>query len=223
MSRRLVDLSHPIVSGRPGYPGLPIPRVEPWRTHAASRADYDGQAEFEITRLFFVGNTGTSLDSPRHRFAAAPDIAALPLDRIADLPGRTVDLADGRLDPTALPDDLADAAVLFRTRWDRYWGTEAYWGGAPSLARPVAERLVALGVALVGIDGPNVDDRSDPARPAHTLLLGAGIPVVEHLRGLESLPGTGFRFFAVPAPVRDAATMPVRAFARVDEREAGGF
>ena len=225
MRPRFVDLSHPIESGSPGYPGLPVPRVEPWRSHAASRPDYGGQAEFEITRLFLVGNTGTHLDSPRHRFPGAPDIADLPLERLAALPGRCLD-ADGRLgiDARLADGDHAGTAVLVRSGWDRHRGTDAYWRGAPFLARALAERLVAAGVALVGIDGPNIDDVADASRPAHTLLLGAGIPVVEHLRGLGGLPASGFRFFAVPAPVRTAAAMPVRAFAIVDRPgEDGGF
>jgi kynurenine formamidase len=217
VSRRFVDLAHEIVSGRPGHPGLPVPRVEPWRSHLASRADYAGQAEFEITRLFLVGNTGTSIDSPYHRFPAAPDVADLPLEQVAGVPGRRIDVAgaDGARS-IRLPEplgELSGMAALFRTGWDAHWGSEAYWHGAPFIGRALAARLAEVRVAIVGIDGPNVDDTDDPSRPAHTLLLGAGIPVVEHLRGLDGLPDRGFRFYAVPAPIRGAAALPVRAFA----------
>jgi kynurenine formamidase len=216
---RLVDLSHVIVSGRPGHPGLPVPRVEPWRSHAASRPDYDGQAEFEITRLFLVGNTGTSLDSPYHRYPSAPDVADLPLERLAGRPGRVVDVGSGvsgrAIDLPGALDDLAGAALLLRTGWDARWGFETYWRDAPFVPHDLARRLVEADVAIVGIDGPNVDDTGDPARPAHTLLLRAGIPIVEHLCGLDRLPAQGFRFFAVPAPIRAAAALPVRAYAEV--------
>ncbi len=70
-------------------------------------------------------------------------------------------------------------------------------------------------MALVGIDSLNIDDTDDLARPVHTTLLRSGIPVVEHLRGLNELPDQGFRFFAVPAPISDCGTFPVRAFAEV--------
>lgn len=61
----------------------------------------------------------------------------------------------------------------------------------------------------------NVDDTTDPARPAHTKLLGAGIPIVEHMTGLSGLPRDGFRFTAVPPPLVKGASFPVRAFAEL--------
>jgi arylformamidase len=218
-TRRFIDLSHDIISGQPGYPGLPVPRVEPWKTHAASRSDYDGQAEFQITRLFLVGNTGTSIDSPYHRFPRGADIADLALERIAAVPARRVaaDVSADRSIRLAGPiDEMAGMGLLLRTGWDARLGTDAYWHGAPFVGRSLARRLVDAGIAIVGIDGPNIDDTTDPTRPAHTLLLDAGIPIVEHLRGLDGLPDTGFRFFAVPAPIRGASASPVRAFAVLD-------
>jgi arylformamidase len=215
---RLVDLSHPIVSGEPGYPGLPVPRVEAWLSHAASRSRYAGQAEFEISRVFLVGNTGTYLDSPRHRFAGRLDVADLPLERLAGLPGVCLDArftARRRAVVVDLPPDVAGQAVLLRTGWDRRWGTPRYWEPGPFVSRDLAASLVAAGAALVGVDGWNVDDTEDPSRPAHTVLLDAGVPIVEHLAGLRALPPSGFRFFAVPAPIRGAATLPVRAFAEL--------
>jgi kynurenine formamidase len=223
--QRLVDLSHPVISGALGYPGLPVARIEPYIAHAASRPAYDGQAEFEITRVFLVGNTGTYLDSPYHRDPGRPDVAALPLSSIAGLPGRRV-RSDWRgpgprpVRP-ALPNDLVGCAVLIATGWDRRWGHPAYWRPGPFVDTRLADELVAAGVALVGVDFWNVDDIRDPSRPAHTRLLRAGIPIVEHLTGLDALPDSGFRFTAVPAPIQAAASLPVRAFAEMDE--AGSF
>lgn len=215
----LIDLSHPIRSGMAAYPGFPAPRVEPFISHRSSRPLYEGQAEFEITRLFMVGNTGTYLDSPYHRHAEAADIGRLPLESLAGLPGRLVRAGSGagtdRALALELADDMAGSAVLIRTGWDERWGTEAYWQPGPYLDAAVAQRLVDIGVALVGVDFWNIDDTHDPARPAHTQLLGAGIPIVEHLTRLGQLPAAGFRFFAVPAPILGAASMPIRAFAEV--------
>ncbi len=68
------------------------------------------------------------------------------------------------------------------------------------------------GAALVGIDSLNIDDTTDGRRPAHTILLGHDIPVVEHLTNLDRLPDEGFRFFAVPVKVKALGSFPVRAF-----------
>jgi arylformamidase len=222
---RLVDLSHRLRSGMPTYPGLPSPRIEPLISHAASRATYGGHAEFEITRLFLVGNTGTYLDSPYHRDAGASDLADLPLEATTALPGLC---ADARPSPggraveiDAVDDELRGRAVLVRTGWDARWGRAAYWRPGPYLAASLVERLAMAGAALVGIDAWNVDDPGDPERPAHTRLLRAGIPIVEHLTGLGALPRAGFRFTAAPVAIEGAASMPVRAFATLPELAGG--
>lgn len=218
--RTLVDLSHPVVDGEVGWIGLPAPRIEPWMTHEASRERYGGLAEFEISQASLVGNAGTYLDAPRHRVAGGTDIAGLALESIAGLPGVVLDVRLGddgrRIDLVDV--DLADVrghAVLVRTGWDRRRGSDGYFTDGPYLSADATARLVDAGITLLGTDGANVDDAADRARPAHTGLLGTGIPIVEHLRGLDALPTAGFRFWAVPAPVRDAVTWPVRAFAEV--------
>lgn len=106
-------------------------------------------------------------------------------------------------------------AVLVDTGCSRHWRTEAYFSGHPFLTREAAEHLRGAGAALVGIDSLNIDDTDDGTRPVHSVLLGAGIPIVEHLTALEQLPLDGFRFTAVPAPVHGMGTFPVRAFARL--------
>ena len=73
--------------------------------------------------------------------------------------------------------------------------------------------LVAAGATLVGIDSLNIDDLGDRCRPVHSTLLGAGIPIVEHLCGLAQLPAGKFRFSAVPPKVAGVGTWPVRAYA----------
>jgi arylformamidase len=220
MPMHLIDLSHPIEHGMITYPGLPGPVIADHLTRAASRERYNGEAEFHIGRIEMVANTGTYLDAPFHRFGEGADIAQLPLSRLAALRGVLVRLPDGRraLEPEDVRDlDLRDAALVVHTGWSKHWQLEAYARADHSyVSRAAAELLSESGVALVGIDSVNIDDMADPARPAHTLLLRAGIPVVEHLTNLSSLHEQRFTFFAVPAPVRGMGTFPVRAFAITD-------
>ena len=105
--------------------------------------------------------------------------------------------------------------MLLHTGDDARFGTPGYAEGAHFLTRAGAAWLAANGAALVGIDAINIDDTDDGSRPAHTLLLAAGIPVVEHLTGLGQLPPTGARFTAVPLRIEGFGTIPVRAFARL--------
>ena len=218
---RLVELSHVIRPGMVTCPGLPGPEITPFLTREASRGSYAPGTEFAIDRITMVGNTGTYLDSPYHRFAEGADLSAVPLERTADLPAVVVRLSGSRrrdIDAQAVAAvDVRGKAVLLHTGDDARFGTPGYGTDAHFLTRDGAAWLAAHGPALVGIDAVNIDDTADGARPAHTLLLAAGIPVIEHLTGLDQLPPTGASFTAVPLRVQGLGTVPVRAFARIPD------
>jgi kynurenine formamidase len=207
----LVDLSREIVEGMDVFPGLPRPEIGATLDHDASRDHYDGHAEFFIGYVAMSGSTGTYLDAPFHRHRDAADLSGLALEGLVGLPGLAVDLDD----PSFAPDETRGAAVLVRTGWAVRWGTEAYWEPAPPLGEALLTALVDAGAALVGVDRGNIDDVRDPSRPAHTRLLGAGIPIVENLADLSALPRTGFRFTAVPPRIVRGSNFPVRAFAEL--------
>jgi arylformamidase len=219
-ARTMVELSHPIRDGLVTYPGLPAPRIGDHLSWEASHAVYGPGTEFQIGRIEMVTNTGTYLDTPSHRHRGSTDLSGLALDRLADLPGvlvRVTGAASRAIDAALFaPFDVAGRAVLVETGWSQHFGTEAYGTGHPYLTKAAADWLVDQGAALVGIDSLNIDDTTDPARPVHTALLAAGIPVVEHLRGLDQLPVDGFRFTATPPLIEGLGTFPVRAFATID-------
>lgn len=221
MSRRLVDLSHEIEHGMVTYPGLPAPVISDWLARSASTTRYAPGTTFQIGKIDMLANTGTYIDAPFHRYEGGPDVAGYPLEAIADLPGlvvRATERAGRALDADLFRGrDVRAKAVLLHTGWDAHWRTERYATGHPFLTRTAAELLVASGAALVGIDSLNIDDAADGTRPAHTLLLGAGIPIVEHLCNLGAVPDVGFRFHAVPPRVKGMGSFPVRAFALIGE------
>jgi kynurenine formamidase len=216
---QLVELNHVIRAGMVTYPGLPGPTITPHLTREASAGRYAPGTTFAIERLTLVGNTGTYLDSPYHRFAGGTDLSGIPLARTVDLPAvvaRVAGAARRGIDAGALAAlDVRGAAVLLHTGDDARFGTPAYAEEHHFLTRAGADWLVDNGAALIGIDAVNIDDTADGERPAHTRLLAAGIPIVEHLTGLDQLPPTGARFTAVPLRVEGMGTVPVRAFARL--------
>ena len=219
MATTLVDVSHLVADGTITYPGIPAPVITDHLSREASRSRYAPGTEFQMGKIEMIANTGTYVDAPFHRYADGADLAQLPLERVADLDGVVVRCA-GRAERAIDRDAFAgmavrDRAVLVHTGWDRHWGTAAYGVGHPFLTRAASSHLVEAGARLVGIDSLNIDDAADGTRPAHSLLLGVGIPIVEHLCDLERLPGSGFRFFAVPVKVRGMGSFPVRAFAMV--------
>lgn len=216
---RLVELSHVIKAGMITYPGLPGPAITPHLTREASREHYAPGTEFAIDRLTLVGNTGTYLDAPYHRYPGGADLSAITLARTADLPAVVVRATGARqpgIDVGALAAlDVGGKAVLLHTGDDERFGSPAYADGAHFLTRAGAAWLAGHDAALVGIDALNIDDTANGERPAHTLLLAAGIPIVEHLTGLGQLPPTGAGFTAVPLRIEGLGTIPVRAFARL--------
>ena len=207
---RLIDLSHAVADGTITYPGLPAPKISDHLSREASRANYAPGTTFQIGRVEMVANTGTYIDAPSHRWEGEADIAALRLEEIADLEAIVID--GTRLTGQS----FKGCAVLFRTEWSRYFGTPEYGSGRhPFLTVDTVEQLIGGRAALVGIDSLNIDDTKDLTRPAHTRLLAAGIPIVEHLTALDQLPRQPFRFFAVPAKFIGMGSFPVRAFAMV--------
>ena len=214
---RLIDLSHVVEHGMITYKGLPAALICDFLSREASRKLYREGTEFHIGKIEMVANTGTYLDSPFHRYPDGADLSELELTQIADLEGICISVPEtnGRaIDVEVFRDvDVRGRAVLVRTGWDAHWRTDRYFEGHPFLTRDAAEHLSNLGARLVGIDSYNIDDTEDLSRPAHSLLLRAEIPIVEHLRGLDRLPRSGFRFFAVPVKVKAFGTFPVRAFA----------
>lgn len=214
-----MDLSHVVEDGMVTYKGLPAPHICDWLSREASRANYAPGTEFQIGQITMVANTGTYIDTPFHRYAEGDDLSQVGLERLVELPGVVVRTGDRRaIDADAFDGlDVAGKAVLVHTGWSRHWRTEAYYEGHPFLSEAAAERLVAGGARLVGVDSHNIDDTSGRTRPVHSTLLGAGVLIVEHMRGLDELPDGPFRFFAAPPKVKDFGTFPVRAFAAVDE------
>ena len=219
-TRPLLDLSHTVEHGMVTYKGLPAPLICDYLSRADSRSRYAAGTEFQIDRIELVGNTGTYLDSPFHRYADGKDLAALPLTSLADLPCVVARIAnDGRRAIAELPfkpRDVRGRAVLIHTGWDQHWRTDQYFERHPYVSAELAQWLADAEPALVGIDSYNIDCTDGGERPAHSALLRRDIPIVEHLRALDSVPDHGARFFAVPVKVRHCGTFPVRAFALLD-------
>ena len=211
---RLVDLSHTVEHGLITYRGLPAPLISDHLTRADSRKIYAAGTEFHIGKIEMVANTGTYLDSPFHRYEDGADLAQLSLTSLADLDAVVVRAPEGRsIDSPHFGNvEVAGRAVLVHTNWARHWGSEQYFEGHPFLTKEAAQFLAQSGARLVGVDSYNIDDTADASRPAHSILLRAGVPVVEHLCNMDALPDSGFKFFAVPVKVKGMGTFPVRAF-----------
>ena len=213
---RFIEVSHPVRDGMKTYPGLPAPRSEILWDYEDSRRRYDGQSEFLVASLHVCGNTGTYVDAPIHRYRRGADLAQYPLEKLAHLETVIIDTTAAisrGIGPDVLSGlPLDGKAVLFHTGWSEHWGSPAYFELNPFLARACSEALRDAGATFVGIDSLNIDDTTDPARPAHTILLEAGIPICEHMTNLAAVPPSGGYLHAVPIAWVGGASFPVRAY-----------
>ena len=215
---QFVDLSHVVSDGLVTYPGLPVPHVFEHLGRDDAERIYGEGVTFQIGMVTMCSNTGTYIDMPFHRFADGHDLTGLALERVSQVPGVCIDVRGAAsIGPEHLDGvDVTGRAVLFLTGHSASFGTPAYLDGHPYLSVAAATRLADGGAAVVGIDSLNIDSITSPVgdgRPVHTLLLGAGIPIVEHLTNLDALPRDGFTFTAVPPKVAGMGTFTVRAHA----------
>lgn len=216
---QFIELSHVIEDGMITYTGLPGPKISDHLSREDAGSHYSEGTTFQIGKIEMVANTGTYIDAPFHRYSEGIDLSGLEMASIANLDGIVFRTAQGM---RSIHKDVFEShyvegrAILIQTGWDRHWRSEAYFENHPFLSRDAAEYLKDSGAALVGVDSLNIDDTADGTRPAHSILLKANIPIVEHMCHLDLLPDHGFKFFAVPAPVKGMGSFPVRAFAIVD-------
>lgn len=220
MTRNFIDLSHSIENGLVTYKGLPAPYICDFLSREDSKGVYEEGTEFQIGKIEMVSNTGTYMDTPFHRYADGKDLSEIGI--YAGLEGALLRVAKetAAIDESFFTGmDLKGKAVLIHTGWDRHWNTDQYFENHPYLTESAAEYLLKQEPSLVGIDSVNIDCTSRNSRPVHTILLGAEIPIVEHLCRLNQLPETGFRFFSVPPKIKGMGTFPVRAFAEVGDTD----
>nr|WP_308216624.1 cyclase family protein [Pseudalkalibacillus decolorationis] len=218
--RKFVDLSHTIENGLVSYKGLPAPLICDYMSREESRHLYDEGTEFRIAKIEMVGNTGTYLDCPFHRYEQGKDLSEMSIQQLTDLDGIVIRV-DSQVSRSIDVDcfkgkEIRGKAVLVNTGWDQFWNSDMYFENHPYLTEGAARYLIDCEVKLVGIDSMNMDDTTRKQRPVHSLLLAEEIPIVEHLCKLDQLPETGFTFTALPPKFKGTGTFPVRAMAKIE-------
>jgi len=212
-----VDLSHTIIDGMITYKGLPAPLICDFLSRKASQDQYAEGTSFQIGKIEMVGNTGTYMDCPFHRYEDGRDFSELFLSDLVDIPGVRIKIPETSKSIqiehlTGYP--IHGRAVLLYTGWARHWRTDQYFEDHPFVSQEAAQYLKDEGAKIVGIDSHNIDNTGQNTRPVHTILLEAEILIVEHLCQLHLVPASGFLFSAVPPKIKSTGSFPVRAFAK---------
>ncbi|MGE5677874.1 MAG: cyclase family protein [Pseudomonadota bacterium] len=215
---RVIDLTHTISENMPVYPGTEGPKLRTANTY-----DRDG---FKETLLTMYSHTGTHMDAPAHLFQQRTTLDAFPAGQFV---GKALvidcsDLLEGQRITMAFIDmvrekaDLADF-LLFRTGWDRYWGTDSYFGNYPYITQEVADYLIKSEKKGVGLDVIGIDPISDTSLTIHRKLFSESeIVVIENLTQLEEAGNELFTFCALPLKYSSADGAPVRAVAIIEDQ-----
>ena len=214
---KIIDLSRPLELETPVFAGYP-----PFALEVIQRAaDSTAEGRRLNSSVMSMGlHCGTHVDSPLHFYDQTAPIAEVPLewfmgpciliDLEGKLPGGFIGLE--RLWPyeNAL---RRTHKVLLRTGYEAHWGSPEYFTAHPALTKESAEFLVSMGVHLVGVDTPSVDH---PPWPAHLVLLGANVVILENLANLSEIAEAPFEIAALPLKIARGEASPVRAVAIVN-------
>lgn len=213
---KLIDLSHPLENGQPNFPFDPKLSVLVHNTVAS--------IGYNITQISMSTHQGTHLDAPFHFYDDGKTIDQLPLARFYG-PAALIDLAPGSYLPAKSPITLEmlsphaglfmpNAKVIYRTGWDRAFGSTEFFSDFPTLTLDAAQWIAERRIGLLGMDTPTP---STDWKEVHLTLLRAGVEIVivEGLTNLDRLPGQ-FTFAGFPLSIKGRDGSPIRAVAIVD-------
>ena len=209
---QLIDLSHPMRSGQPGYPGDPPFEIEQHDSIAA--------AGYNLARICMGSHSGTHLDAPHHFFDHSRSVDEIPLEqlfgqaRVLRIPrskGGVIDQSDLEV----FGDSISrESRLIIHTGWGRFYGKDGFFEDYPSLTTAAAHYLAVHHVRLLGMDMPGPGAEWDKL---HKELLrpGVEIVIVESLANLERVPDE-FLFAAFPLRIVGLDGCPVRAIGIVE-------
>ena len=214
---KVIDLTHTISENMPVYPGTERPKLE-----VANTYEKDG---FKETLLTMFSHTGTHMDPPAHLFAKRTTLDSFPVEQFVGK-GLVIDCSDlqeGEKITMRYIERVKEKAnqaqfILFRTGWDRRWGTNSYFGEYPYITEEVAEYLIHSNKKGVGLDVIGIDPISDENLTIHRKLFSeTDIVVIENLTCLGEIGNELFTFCALPIKYSNSDGAPVRAIALLDD------
>ena len=214
---KIVDLTHYISENMPVYPGTDGPKFIPANSYEA-----DG---FKETLMKMYTHTGTHMDPPAHLFAGRTTLDKFPITQFVGtaLVIDCLSLKEGQkitMDYINKERSKADKAefLLFKTGWDKYWGTEKYFGDYPCIDSEVADYLVENHKKGIGLDTIGLDPIADTNLTLHKMLFkDHDIVIIENLMDLYLLGNELITFCALPLKHIDADGSPIRAIAFLEE------
>jgi arylformamidase len=204
----IYDISLTISPHLPTWPGDPKLELEKFES-------MDKGAHNNVSRISSSVHLGTHVDAPYHFLNEGITVDKLPLDVLTG-PCYVTQLPDGIeaitaevLDQTEITAEMK--RVLFGTRNSHFWAKDEseFQTDFVAITEDGADWLVQRGVQLVGVDYLSVAPYGDSV-PTHTVLLKAGVVVVEGLN-LSSVMRGFYVLYCLPLKIADCDGAPARA------------
>jgi len=204
----IYDISLTISPGLPTWPGDP-------KLELKQIESMDQGADANVTHISAAVHLGTHVDAPHHFLNDGRTVEDLPLDvltgecYVVQLPDGIEAITAEVLERTEITHDMK--RVLFGTRNSHYWaqGESTFQTDFVAITEDGAEWLVERGVQLVGVDYLSVAPYDDSI-PTHTVLLKAGVVVVEGLNLSKIMRGF-YQRYCLPLKIADSDGAPARA------------
>ena len=212
----LIDLSHPLTDDTPPFPGDPAVAIK-----VLQSTDQTGREErqsLNCAQITLPIHCATHIDAPFHFYADRATIDQIPLADCAG-PAYKIDLCEcpviDEIDLAPHRDAIAGHPhLIINTGWYEQWRQPGFFSEHPVLTAAAAQLIVDCKVRLIGVDFPSVDR---PPHPAHLVLLGHDVLIVENLTNLAAIGDNAFTFSAIPLAIAGRDGSPVRAFAKIAE------
>jgi kynurenine formamidase len=205
---KIFDLSHPINSTTPVYPGTELPSITDFATF--------GTHGYREKKLIIHSHIGTHIDAPAHmikdgKFLDDFDISMFTGSAVI------ISIPEGKKNITKSDVNEVNKYpakfdfILFQTGWSKYWGREEYFRGFPVIEPEAMNYLLDFSNKGIGIDCISADMVSGKDYPNHQAILGKGLIIIENLKFPEELIDSTGEFSCLPLAIEKADGSPVRA------------
>lgn len=210
---KVIDLTYTIKEEMTVFPGTEMPKLI-----NTSNYEKDG---FRETSISIYSHVGTHMDPPAHIY---PDRTTLDEFPASQFIGKGLvidcrDLNEGEditIDCILKYGEKAEKVdfLLFNTGWDKYWGTDKYFGDYPCVNDDVLDYVLNGNYKGIGFDTIGIDPVSDENLSRHKKLFkDKDIVNIENLKNLELCGEEIFKFSCCPLKIENSDGAPVRAIA----------
>lgn len=208
---KVIDLSHKIEEDMSTYTDDAKPIIK-----EIASIESDGYNEKSIN-LF--SHTGTHADAPYHMIKNGKSLDEYDISKfigdaiLIDITNINMNSIDINIIKEYEEDIKNVEFVILRTGWDKYWKTDKYFDGFPTLTPEATKWICSFNIKGIGIDTISIDSSTSVNFEIHNIILANDKIIIENLTNLQAIKEKKFKFLATPLKYNRADGSSVRAIA----------